>query len=142
MGRWRETLEERWNEWRLVEEAVSRTLDGLRVLRVVGPRTPRPLPLASKAIRSAELRRFSGSYEAGLACFCLGELKAEERLAFLEAWHERLGAGATVVIADRRGEGCESVFDLHQLFADTAAQLDIQVGRTFWWVRYGVKQQG
>ncbi|MFC4098828.1 hypothetical protein [Paenibacillus xanthanilyticus] len=142
MQRWRETLEERWNEWRQVEDALSRALEGRRVLRVAGPRTPRLLPPATKTIRSGQLTGLSGTYEAGLACFCMSELKVEERHAFLEAWHARLGEGAMVVIADRRGEGCSSAFELHQLFAEVGTALDVQVGRTFWWVRYEIGAHG
>ncbi|UVI30533.1 hypothetical protein [Paenibacillus spongiae] len=139
MGRWRNSLEERWNEWVQVEDAVSLTLAGRSVLRVAGARTPRLLTPASKAVRITELNRVDGKYEAGLACFCLGEMPVEERPVFLAAWHERLGAGATAVLADRRSEGCESAMELHEMFAPVAAQLDVQVGRTFWWVRYRVR---
>ncbi|MCQ6561871.1 hypothetical protein [Paenibacillus mendelii] len=139
MGKWRNSLEERWKEWVQVEDAVSQTLAGRSVLRVAGARTPRLLTPATKAVRVTELSQVDGTYEAGLACFCIGELPSEERPVFLAAWHKRLGEGATAVIADRRSEGCESAIELHEIFAPVATQLDVKMGRTFWWVRYRVR---
>ena len=40
MVRLRESLDQRWSEWKRVENAVTRTLAGRNVLRVSGPRTP------------------------------------------------------------------------------------------------------
>jgi hypothetical protein len=94
---------------------------------------------AAKAVRPVELDDVDGTFEAGLACFCLGELSPGERQAFLQAWHERLGEGATAVLADRRSEGCETAFQLHELFAPGGTRLDVKVGRTFWWARYEVR---
>jgi hypothetical protein len=144
MAKWRDSLEERLAqrlaEWKQVEHAVARTLAGRRsVLRVAGPRSPVIATRAAKAVRSEELRDVKGTFEAGLACFCLGELSPGERRAFLQEWHERLGEGATAVFADRRSEGCETAFQLHELFAPSGTRLDVKVGRTFWWVRYEVR---
>ncbi|BBH23183.1 hypothetical protein Back11_45280 [Paenibacillus baekrokdamisoli] len=136
MVRWRESLDKRWSEWKRVEFEVTDTLAGRKVLRVSGPRTPRIATPAVKMVRSSELDHASGSFEAGLACFCLGELSPDERSAFLAAWHERLHTGAMVVIADRRSEGCGTAFELHELFAALGTSVDVRVGRTFWWARY------
>ncbi|WP_274648492.1 hypothetical protein [Paenibacillus humicola] len=140
MAKWRESLDARREEWKQVEEALSRTLAGRSVLRVGGPGAPRLAAPASKSVRSGELAGVEGTFEAGLACFCLRELPAAERRDFLNLWHSRLRDGATAVLADRRGEGCETAFQLHELFAPAGTTLDVQVGRTFWWVRYKVKK--
>ncbi|MBO7748604.1 hypothetical protein I8J29_30950 [Paenibacillus sp. MWE-103] len=136
MAKWRDSLERRFMEWRRLEYAVEHTLAGRRVLRVAGPRTPRLTTPVSVAVRREELGAVEETFQAGLACFCLGELTAEGRAAFLRAWHERLEAGATVVLADRRGEGCETPAELADLFGPHAKALNVEVGPTFWWVRY------
>ncbi|MFC5651302.1 hypothetical protein ACFPYJ_19750 [Paenibacillus solisilvae] len=137
----KESLDQRWSEWKRVEYAVTKTLAGRNVLRVSGPRTPRITTPAVKMVRSSELTSVAGSFEAGLACFCLGELAPDERSAFLEAWHDRLRTGATVVIADRRGEGCGTAYELHELLNPLGVQLDVQIGRAFWWARYQLRPQ-
>ncbi len=142
MVRLRESLDQRWSEWKRVENAVTKTLAGRNVLRVSGPRTPRITTPAIKMVRSSELTSVAGSFEAGLACFCLGELEADERSAFLQAWHERLHTGATVVIADRISEGCGTTFELLELLTPLGTQLDVQIGRTFWWARYELRTNG
>ncbi|NBD27063.1 hypothetical protein [Paenibacillus glycinis] len=136
MARWRDSLEKRFAEWRRLEYEVEDTLAGRRVLRVAGPRTPRLTTPVSVAVKQAELNAVEEKFQAGLACFCLGELSGEERRAFLRLWHERLESGATVVLADRRGEGCETPAQLRDLFTPHAKALNVQVGPTFWWVRY------
>ncbi|QHW32010.1 hypothetical protein GZH47_15120 [Paenibacillus rhizovicinus] len=136
MAKWRDSLERRFTEWRLLEDAVEDTLAGRRVLRVAGPRAPRLKTPVSVAVRQAELGAVEEKFKAGLACFCLGELTGEERMTFLNAWHARLESGATVVLADRRGEGCETPAQLRDLFTPHAKALNVQVGPTFWWVRY------
>jgi hypothetical protein len=139
VGRWLNSLEARWNEWAQVEEAMSRTLAGRSILRVAGPRTPRLNSSGVRTVPAADLTRVEGTYEAGLACFCLGELTAEGRAEFLNNLHGRLKEGATAVLADRRSEGCGAAFELHELFAPVGTKLDVQVGRTFWWVRYELR---
>ncbi|MFC4811990.1 hypothetical protein [Paenibacillus sp. GCM10023250] len=136
MSKWRDSLERRFMEWRRLEYAVECALAGRRVLRVAGPRTPRLTTAVSVSVRREELGAVAETFPAGLACFCLGELTAEGRAAFLRAWHDRLEAGATVVLADRRGEGCETPAELADLFGPHAQALNVEVGPTFWWVRY------
>ncbi|WP_219834886.1 hypothetical protein [Paenibacillus sp. R14(2021)] len=136
MAKWRDSLEKRFTEWRKLEYALEDTLAGRRVLRVTGPRTPRLATPVSVAVKQKELHAVAEKFEAGLACFCLGELSREERTAFLASWHDRLDAGATVVMVDRRGEGCDTPVELHNLFGPHAKGLDVQLGPTFWWVRY------
>ncbi|WP_308637246.1 hypothetical protein [Paenibacillus silvisoli] len=136
MAGWRDSLENRREEWKKLEHALTDTLAGRRVLRVTGPRTPRLSTPVTKTVRQEELAGISETFDAGLACFCLGELSKTERVRFLQDWHDRLAAGATVVMADRRSEGCETPIELHDLFAPLGRKLDVQVGRTFWWVRY------
>lgn len=136
MAKWQDSLEKRFTEWRRLEHAVEGTLAGRRVLRVAGPRTPRLTTPASVAVKRAELYAVGEKFEAGLACFCLGELSGDERAAFFRDWHDRLDAGATVVLADRRGEGCDSNAQLQELFKPHAKELRVQLGPTFWWVRY------
>ncbi|MBM7567635.1 hypothetical protein [Paenibacillus sacheonensis] len=136
MAKWRDSLERRFKEWRRLEYAVEDTLAGRRVLRVSGPRTPRLTTPVSVAVKQAELGAVEEKFGAGLACFCLGELTGEERTAFLKAWHDRLESGATVVLADRRGEGCETPDQLRDLLTPHARILNVEVGPTFWWARY------
>ncbi|SEO84159.1 hypothetical protein [Paenibacillus sp. OV219] len=136
MSGWRDSLEKRRVEWRKLEYAMTDTLAGRRVLRVAGPRSPRLTTPVSKAIRQEELAAVAETFDAGLACFCLGELSPQQRAQFLQNWHSRLATGATVVMADRRSEGCATPVELYDLFAPIGIALDVQVGRTFWWVRY------
>ncbi|SDX86711.1 hypothetical protein [Paenibacillus sp. CF384] len=136
MAGWRDSIESRRAEWKKLEVGLTDTLAGRRVLRVSGPRTPRLTTPVTKAVLQEELKAVADTFDAGLACFCLGELPAGERQRFLEAWHERLASGAIVVMADRRSEGCATPIELHDLFAPLGSKLDVQVGRTFWWVRY------
>ncbi|MBW7477782.1 hypothetical protein K0T92_24020 [Paenibacillus oenotherae] len=138
MAGWRNSLEGRWREWKGVEEAVNRTLAGRKVLRIAGSRSPRLQGQKFNSIQAPELAGIAGNYDAGLACFCISELPSEQRIEFLAAWHERLSRGATAVVADRRGEGCETAFELRELFAAGATKLDVQMGPTFWWARYEV----
>lgn len=140
MPGWRDNLEGNWREWKQLEDALSRTLAGRTVLRIVGKRGP-GLRIAADtdSAKAPECRSTVESYNAGLACFCLGELDREERAAFLANWHERLPPGAMAVVADRRAEGCETAIQLHELFAAGGTGIDIQVGRTYWWVRYEVR---
>ncbi|CAH1199335.1 hypothetical protein PAECIP111893_01319 [Paenibacillus plantiphilus] len=138
---WRDGLEGRWREWKQLEDALGRTLAGRTVLRVAGKRPPRGMTTGAGAhsMRLSEGQEAAGAYNAGLACFCLGELDTEGRAAFLENWHKRLQSGATAIVADRRGKGCETAFELHELFAAGGTGIDVQVGRTYWWVRYEVR---
>lgn len=137
MSGWRDGLEGRWREWKQLEAALSQTLAGRTVLRVAGRH--RPSLMIAAGTDSAKAPEWHNTYNAGLACFCLGELGSEERTAFLANWHEWLPSGATAVVADRRAEGYETAFQLHELFAAGGTRIDIQVGRTYWWVRYEVR---
>lgn len=136
---WRDGLEGRWREWRQLEAALGRTLAGRTVLRVAGKRTPRVMKTGAPSMQLPEGQDTSGTYNAGLACFCLGELDTEERAEFLANWHKQLQSGTTAIVADRRGRGCETAFELHELFAAGGTGIDVQVGRTYWWVRYEVR---